>query len=284
MLSGLWSVRHPLIRSAGSGTVDPAERRRVHRLLAHQRQDQPYVTPGTSREAAEGPDENVGRTLQQVGYANLRRGDSVGAISELLRAADLSPDGADKGIRLAEAAYLGETVTGDMADVPDLLDAARRADPDMQQTLPGAVAGAYHLLNGHGDVTRAHALLLGAIRACPDSSDARNQQLVESIYTLILICVYAGRPELWQAAHEALADLKLEPPRTLVVTAALLGDPAHQAAEDAAILALLDELVCRLAREDKPGGHHPGRSRQLRPTDRLPGVPRSAVAGRPAWT
>ncbi len=75
--------------------------------------------------------------LQQVGYANLRRGDSVGAISELLRAADLSPDGADKGIRLAEAAYLGETVTGDMADVPDLLDAARRADPDMQQTLPG---------------------------------------------------------------------------------------------------------------------------------------------------
>jgi len=248
------SFRHPLIRSAVVERSTPSQRRRVHRLLAHHRQNQLERHAWHLAEAAEGPDETVAGMLQQVGYANLRRGDSVGAISELLRAAELSPSGVDQAIRLAEAAYLGETVTGDLADVPDLLDAARRADPDTQRTLPGAVAGAYHLLNGHGDVTRAHALLLGAIRACPDPSDSRNQQLVESIYTLIVICVYAGRPELWQSALDALADLKPHPPRTLAVTAALLGNPVYEASKSTGNLARLDELVARLVRETSPAG------------------------------
>ena len=42
-------------------------------------------------EASTGPDEQVAALLQDVAHANLFRGDSVGAIAELLRAADLSP-------------------------------------------------------------------------------------------------------------------------------------------------------------------------------------------------
>jgi len=62
-------------------------------------------------EASTGPDENVACLLQQVAHADLFRGDAVTAIKELLRAADLSPAGADRASRLAEAAYLGAIVT-----------------------------------------------------------------------------------------------------------------------------------------------------------------------------
>ena len=61
------------------------------------------------------------------------------AITELLRAADLSPAGTDRASRLAEAAYLGAIVTGDLRDVPALMDAVRRADPQYGGSLAGAV-------------------------------------------------------------------------------------------------------------------------------------------------
>jgi DNA-binding CsgD family transcriptional regulator len=241
--------RHPLIRSAVVEKSTSTQRRRVHRLLAYHRQDNFERHAWHLAEATEGPDEAVAWLLQQVGHANLRRGDSVGAISELLRSADLSPSGVDKANRLTEAAYLGATVTGDMDEVSGLLDAARRAHPDTQSTLSGAVAGAYHLLNGHGDVTRAHALLVGAIRACRDPSDAHDQQLVESIYTLLSICFFSNSSVMWRAAGQVLAGLKPRPPRLLAATAALLGNPVYEAADG---LPLLEELVRGLDRDTSP--------------------------------
>ena len=68
---------------------------------------------------------DVAALLQSVARVNLWRGDSVGAIGEPLPAAELSPAGADRARRLAEAAYLGETVTGDMHAVGPLLNDGR---------------------------------------------------------------------------------------------------------------------------------------------------------------
>ncbi len=81
------------------------ERRSAHLILADRRADQPARRAWHLAEASIGPDEQVAALLQDVAHANLFRGDSVGAISELLRAADLSPDGAVRSSRLAEAAY-----------------------------------------------------------------------------------------------------------------------------------------------------------------------------------
>jgi hypothetical protein len=111
-----------------------------------------------------------------VAHVNLWRGDSVGAIGELLRAAELSPAGADRARRLAEAAYLGETVTGDMHDVGPLLDAARHADPEHAGGLAGAVAHAYYLLNSHGDVVAAHQMLVRAIKCARRPSGCPQQK------------------------------------------------------------------------------------------------------------
>ncbi|HMD95506.1 MAG TPA: hypothetical protein VKG80_22970, partial [Trebonia sp.] len=150
------SFRHPLIRSAIVELATGDERRRAHQVLAGRRAGEPARRAWHLAEASTGPDEEVAALLQQVAHANLFRSDSVGAIEELLRAADLSPAGADRSSRLAEAAYLGAIVTGDLRDVPALLDAARVADPQHGGSLAGAVAGAYHLLNENGDVDSAH--------------------------------------------------------------------------------------------------------------------------------
>ncbi len=185
-----------------------------------------------------------------VAHANLRRGDSVGAITELLRAADLSPAGPDKSIRLAEAAYLGASVTGDLHSVPELLDAARRADPDRGGALAGAVAGGYHLLNGHGDVDAAHRLLHGAIDDLPfDAFDVHNQQLIEALYNLLMVCFFAGRPEPWVAFQRDIGRLRPRPPQLLELLAETCADPARTARP---ALARLDDAIARLPDETSP--------------------------------
>jgi hypothetical protein len=88
-----------------------------------------------------------------------------------LRAADLSPAGADRAARLAKAAYLGAIVAGDLSRVAELLDAARAADPGGR----GALTGAYRLFNADGDVDTADRLQLAAVEAFPDRSDAHHQ-------------------------------------------------------------------------------------------------------------
>ena len=120
------SFRHPLIRSAVVELATDDERRRAHEILAERHAGEPARRAWHLAEASTGPDENVASLLEQVAHADLYRGDSVSAITELLRAADLSPAGADRARRLAEAAYLGAIVTGDLRDVPALMDAARR--------------------------------------------------------------------------------------------------------------------------------------------------------------
>ncbi|MEU0556712.1 AAA family ATPase [Dactylosporangium sp. NPDC006015] len=241
--------RHPLIRSAIVGGATEAERRQAHQLLARHHTQDLLRRAWHLAEASTGPDETTAALLQQAAHVNLFRGDAVRAISELLRAADLSPAGTDRSPRLAEAAYLGAIVTGDLRDVPALLDAARRADPEHHGSLAGAVAGAYHLLNETGDVDTAHRLLSGAVNALPDPGDAGNKTLVEALYTLLMVCFFAGRAEFWPDFHTAVERLKPRPPRLLSVLAGTFSDPARAAPP---VLDLLVEAVAQLHKENSP--------------------------------
>jgi DNA-binding CsgD family transcriptional regulator len=243
------SFRHPLIRSAVVGLATDDERRRAHEILAERRADEPARRAWHLAEASTGPDEQVAALLQQVAHANLFRGDSVGAIKELLRAADLSPAGPDRSSRLAEAAYLGAIVTGDLRDVPALLDAARMADPRYGGSLAGAVAGAYHLLNGNGDVDTAHRLLVAAIEMLAEPGDARNKTLIEALYTLLMVSFFGGRAELWPSFHTAVGRLRPQPPQLLSVLARTFSDPAHRARP---VLGQLDTAIDCLRTESSP--------------------------------
>ncbi|MFI6294673.1 ATP-binding protein [Nonomuraea sp. NPDC050790] len=236
--------RHPLIGSAVMEMSTGEQRHHAHRLLAERLAGQPERRAWHLAEAATGPDERVAALLQSVAHANLRRGESVHAITLLLRAADLSPGDLERAGRLGEAAYLGAIVNGDLHDAPPLLERARRADR-RGESLAAAVGGSYHLLNGEGDVDSAHRLMAGAIEMLGDPGDARDKPLIEGLYTLLMICFFGGRAELWGPFHTAIGRLRPGPPELLDILAHTFSDPARLAP------AVLDRLDAAIA-----GIHH----------------------------
>ena len=221
----------------------------MHRRLAAHHDGEAPRRAWHLAEAATGPDEDVAALLQSVAHANLWRGDSVGAIGELLRAAELSPAGTDRARRLAEAAYLGETVTGDMHDVGRLLDDARHADPEHAGGLAGAVTHAYYVLNSHGEVDAAHQMLVRAIDALEDPADGHNKVLVETLHTLLQVCHFGGRAQLWGPFHVALGRLGPRPPERIALAAATASDPVHRALP---VLGRLDAVIAEQDRETSP--------------------------------
>jgi DNA-binding CsgD family transcriptional regulator len=243
------SFRHPLIQSAVVELATDDERRDAHRILAERRADGPARRAWHLAEASTGPDEKVAALLHEVAHANMYRSDPVSAVKELLRAADLSPDGADRARRLAEAAYLGAIVTGDLRDMPALMDAARTADPRHGGTLAAALTGAYHLLHEMGDVDSAHRLLAGAIGTVPDPGDASDRTLVEALAVLAVLSFFGGRAELWPAPHAGIARLRPRPPQLLSVLDGALGDPARVTRP---VLGQLDAAIGRLRTEPSP--------------------------------
>jgi DNA-binding CsgD family transcriptional regulator len=243
------TFRHPLIRSAIVELSTSEQRRRAHAELAARLAGQPERYAWHLAEATEEPNERVAALLQEVAHANLRRGDSVGAVTELLRAAELSPSGKGRSGRLAEAAYLGSIVTGDLRDAPRLLEQARRAHPGPGGPLAAAVAGAYHLLHGDGDVDTAHRLLTTAIDELDDPRDAHDKVLIEALYTLLMICFFGGRADLWPPLQDAVDRLTPRPPELLAILSKTFSDPARLTP---AMLARADASVAGLGQQVSP--------------------------------
>jgi DNA-binding CsgD family transcriptional regulator len=243
------AFRHPLIPSAIVELSTHEQRRRAHAELAARLAGQPERYAWHLAEATEEPDERVAALLQEVAHANLRRGDSVGAVTELLRAAELSPSGKGRSGRLAEAAYLGSIVTGDLHDAPRLLEQARRAHSGPGGPLSAAVAGAYHLLHGDGDVDTAHRLLTAAIDELDDPRDAHDKVLIEALYTLTMICFFGGRADLWPPLQNTVDRLVPHPPELLAIISKTFSDPARLTP---AMLARADASVAGLGQQISP--------------------------------
>ena len=234
------SFAHPLIRAAVVHEATEPERRRVHRRLAEAHRGHPGRHAWHLAEASTEPDEHVAALLQRSAHTNFRRGSPVHAVSELLRAAELSPTPAGRSTRLAEAAYLGTVVTGDLRDAARLLESAQQAATEPSLGL--ALASANHLLNRDGDINEAHRLLAAAVRAAPDPADASDKTLLEALYNLLLVSSFGG-PDLkqWDELHAAMARLRPRPPELLAILEETFADPAR------ASLAVLDRLDAAIA-------------------------------------
>jgi DNA-binding CsgD family transcriptional regulator len=170
-------------------------------------------------------------------------------VAALVRAADLSPAGAEQARRLAKAAYVGAILTGDLGDVPRLLDDARRVAPGADSPA-SAVAAAIYLLNSYGDFDTAHRLLRGAIARVPEPYDLADATMLEAVSTLFIVCIHAGREDLWKDYDEVLARC-VSVPDTLQLLRATFADPARAASSD---WARLDAAIAAL-----PGTSDPGR-------------------------
>jgi DNA-binding CsgD family transcriptional regulator len=242
--------RHPLIPSAVVELSSSSERRQVHRTLAEALADDPERHARHLADAASATDEEVASLVERAAHLALRRGDAAGAVSGLLRAADLSPLGRDRARRLAEAAFVGADVTGDLLNASEWLVDARRADPEPAASLHAAVAAAYVLLNGEGDVDTAHRLLVGAIETQAGSYAADDDALNEALHALLMVCYYSGgRQELWAPFQTALSKLRPRPPTILALCAKLFADPARATTSE---LAELDTLIAGLYNEVDP--------------------------------
>ena len=241
------TFRHPLTASAVVDLSASDQRRSAHRALADAWQHSPERRAWHLAQAADGPDEQTAALLERVATTVGGRGDGSAAVAALLRAADLSPSSSEQARRLAEAAYIGANITGDLRDVPRLLEEARRAAPGAG-SLAMAVAGAAYLLNGSGDIDTAHRLLCGAISAQPGPYDPADVTLTEALHTLLLVCFFGGRPALW-TQFDAAASRHPALPELLALTRATFGDPAYVSTSD---LAALDAAIAELAHESDP--------------------------------
>ncbi|MFG2357003.1 helix-turn-helix transcriptional regulator [Streptomyces sp. NPDC048521] len=221
------SFRHPLIGSAVVAQATAADRRRAHQALAAVLTDQPERRACHLGEAATGPDETVADLLEQAARLRLARGDALGAVAALTRAAGLSPASADESRRLAEAAYIGADAGGELADASRLLAGARQADPAACTSLHAAAASALLLINKEGDINTAHRLLVGAIETGGHRWDASDGALIEALFTLITLCWYSGDPQKWPPLFRALDRLTPGPPDLLRACAQIIADPAR---------------------------------------------------------
>ncbi|GAA1881229.1 ATP-binding protein [Asanoa iriomotensis] len=222
------AFRHPLIRSAIVALSTHEERRRAHIALAEALRGDHERRAWHLAAAAVGPDESVARLLEEAAHRVMLRGDALAAIAALVRAGELSETSADRGRRLAEAAYVGAEASGITDDARSLLVDARRAAPDAG-SLHAANAAAFLMLNGEGDVDTAHRLLVGAIETGDHGYRADEPALVEAMHTLLLLSWYGSAPEYWQPFYRALDRMRPAPPDVLALASRTFADPVRTA-------------------------------------------------------
>ncbi|MGC4864573.1 helix-turn-helix transcriptional regulator [Micromonospora sp. DT53] len=244
---GRLTFRHPLIGAAVVAASTDRQRRWAHGVLAEVA-DSPERQARHLAASTVGPDADVAAKLETSARALLRQGDAIGAVAALTRSAELSPSLADRGRRLAEAAYIGADAGGELATATRLLDNARRTGSLGTHSLPAAAAAAHLLINSDGDVRTAHRLLAAAIEAGDHRFDAEQPVLVEALHNLLLISWWVGTEQAWQTFHGLLGRLTPEPPPVLRVTAAVFPDPARATPTD---IADLDALIDTIDTDDE---------------------------------
>ena len=224
---GRLTFHHPLVRSTVVQLASTTDRRSAHAALSDVLQDDPVRRAHHLAEAAAGPDEAVAALLEVSAQEVLRRGDAVGAFVALLRAADLTVAGEERGRRLAAAAYVGADVAGDLRSAAQLLVEARRADPTVRGSLRAAVAASHVLINIDGDLNMAHRLLAGVLHDTPSPpAGAHVDGCEEALLLLLELCLFAGRPDFWSSCRSLLDRFPEALPPVSHVLAQLLGDPA----------------------------------------------------------
>ena len=244
------TFRHPLIRSAIVEQSAAIQRRRAHRALAEALIASPERRAWHLAEAAVGPDDRVAALLEQAARVAFKRGDAVGCVVALTRAAELSADLTDSGRRLAEAAFVGADVTGDLGSVAKVLaDLRRREALDSSRNLYMAVAAALLLLNGEGDVDTAHRLIAGSIRAHAQRGETGGADYIDALHVLMDISLLGVRDDLWAAFTEVMETMSPDSAPFLRMLAGILADPLRTPQRT---LSVLEEHIGSLADETDP--------------------------------
>jgi DNA-binding CsgD family transcriptional regulator len=234
------AFRHPLIRSTVVELSTGDERRLANRMLAELWADQPDRCAWHLAEATIEPDEHVAALLEQAAYRVLPRGDAVRSVAALVRASELSPLAPDRNRRLAAAAYIGANAAGELRNAAELLAQVRVTDPELKESLHTAVAASALIFYADGDIDTSHRLLVGAIQSRLESDDTSDNALEEALHTLMLVCFFGGRAELWKPFDGILGRLTTRVPAAVFLASKTLADPVRTGA---AVLEQLDSAI-----------------------------------------
>ena len=237
---------HPLVRAAVVDASTAAERRRAHRKLAGAVPEGAEQRAWHLAHATIGPDEAVAALVEDAARGILRRGDAIGAVHALVRAADLSEDQAGRSRRLASAAYLGCRVNGELRSAQLLLDDARGDGDAVGAPLPLAVAAASVLFYGefNSDSDATSRLLVAAIDDAFARGNPDERTMFDALETLALICGFFGHAEAWATLARSVPRVGASAPLDLRMRAAT-ADPATL---DRSLLGELDRAIAGLER------------------------------------
>jgi DNA-binding CsgD family transcriptional regulator len=247
--SRLIVFRHPLVRSAAVEAATLGERRRAHQVLAGVLADQPERMAWHLGEACSGPDERVAGLLEDAALRIVARGDALGAVARLTRAAELSPAADRRGRRLALAAYIGAEIIGEMSGTAQLLEAMRQAGPQASDPMHYAPAAAFVMLNADAHIDTIHQLLVGAIEGGNHGYDATDAELVNAMWGLAMVCWLGGRAESWEPFHAMMRRLTPQPPAVLALQ---MDTFIHPVRTGVAALPRLDAALRAVPRETDP--------------------------------
>ena len=92
-------------------------------------------------------------------------------------------------------------------------------------------------------------MLVGAIEASPDPTDAHDEVLVEAIYNLLEVCHFGNRADRWPPFYRAVERLEPRAPAFLELLAKTLPDPARNAVT---ALDRLEDALAGLSHESSP--------------------------------
>ncbi len=90
---------------------------------------------------------------------------------------------------------------------------------------PGSVSPGH--LQRRGDIDTAHRLLVDAIETRTQRYEAEDRTLVEALFTLMPVCFFGGRPEVWEPFDAAISRLGSRVPEVLSLRSRTYTDPIH---------------------------------------------------------
>ncbi len=220
---------HPLIRSAVVQAATASERREAHLAIADA-VDDPDRRAWHLADAASGPDPQVATMLEGVAQRSLEHRDPGAAVGALVRAARLSPNPTEERRRLAEAAFRGTEIAGELSYAARLLADAGIGSAGERGSLHAAAAAASISMNGAGGIDRAYRLLEDALEAHDPAWSSTDGELVDALTVLVLVCHWAGDARYWRTVHRAISRFGGDVPEPVSITAVALADVAGSAA------------------------------------------------------
>lgn len=220
--------RHPLLRSACYRGAPPSRRRAAHAALAHALAAAPERRAWHRASSVVGPAEAVAADLEHVADRALLRGSARLAARALVRAAELSPPGTERGRRLTTAAGLAFEA-GLHVQGADLLRRAAQTDLRDEDRLRIS-----WLTEWFGDphwsgAEKVRALCDVAVHC---GTQGRRERALQMVLNVALRCWWANPDdETTRTLLETVDALALSPDDPRVVTVLGYGAPVERGRE-----------------------------------------------------